>query len=110
MEGVVAFAGYLVYLVDEDDALFGLLHVVVAGLEQSRQQRFYVLAYVTGLGQHRCIDDSEGDVEQAGYGADEQRLAGAGGSHHDDVRLFYLHAVVSGVFLLASAFLGRDVA
>ena len=92
--GVVGLAGYLVYLVDEDDASLGSLHVVVGHLQQSGQDALHVLADIAGLGEHGGIDDGEGHVQQLGDGAGQQRLARSRRAHHDDVRLLYLHAVV----------------
>ena len=61
--GIVTLAGYLVYLVDEDDASLGPGHVIVSGLEQTGQNALHVLAHVSCLGQHGSVDDGEGYIE-----------------------------------------------
>ena len=93
--GVVLFAGYLVYFVNEDDAALGAAHVVVGHLKQPGEDALDVLADVTGFSENGGVDNGEGDVDEAGYGACEQRLAGSRGSHHDEVGFFQLHTVVA---------------
>ena len=93
---VVALAGDLVDLVDEDDATFGLLDVVVGDLQQPRKDALDVLAHVTRLGQHRGVHDGEGHLQQFGDRAGHQRLARTRGSHQHDVRLVDLHLVLLG--------------
>ena len=91
---VVLLASYLVYLVDEDDAALGSSHVVVGHLQQAREDALHVLAHVAGLGEHGGVDDGEGHLEQFCDGACQQGLARARCADHDDVALFYLHAIV----------------
>ena len=88
--GVVALAGDLVDLVDEDDTPLGLRHVVVGNLQQPREDALDILADIARLGEHRGIDDREGDLQQLGDRPGQQRLARAGGSHQHDVRLVEL--------------------
>ena len=85
--GVVAFAGDLVDLVDEDDAPFGGRHVVGSDLQQPREDALHVLAHVAGFGEHRCVDDGEGHVQQPCDGARHKRLARTRGADQHDVRL-----------------------
>lgn len=96
--GVVAFAGYLVDFVDEDDAALGGFYVVVGDLEESGQDAFYVFAYVAGFGEDGGVDDGEGDVELFGDGAGQEGFAGSCAAYHYDVGFFYFYAVV--VFFL----------
>ena len=91
--GVVALAGNLVDFVDKDDAPLGGLHVVVGHLKQAGENALYILAHVTGLGKHRGIDNGKGHLEQPGYCLGQQGLAGTRGTHHNDIRLLYLHIV-----------------
>ena len=93
--GVVLLAGYLVYLVDKDDASFRGRDVVVGHLQQSRQDALYVFAHIAGLGEDGGIHDGEGYVEELGDGACQQGLACARSADHDDVALLYLHFVVT---------------
>ena len=63
--GVVALAGDLVELIDENDAPFGLFQVVIGCLQQARQDAFHVFAHIARLGEHRGVDDGQGHVEHA---------------------------------------------
>ena len=72
--GVVALTGNLIYLVNEDDTAFGSLHVEVGHLQQSAQDALHILTHMTGLGQHRCIDNGEGHVQLLGNGTSQQGL------------------------------------
>ena len=87
---VVGFARDLVDLVDVDDPGLGLFDVVVGGLDQLEKDVLDVLADVAGLGQRGRVGDREGDVEDAGQGLGEQRLAAAGRAEQEDVRLLQL--------------------
>jgi hypothetical protein len=73
--------------------VLGLLHVEVGGLDELQQDVLDVLADVAGLGERRGIRDGEGHVEHAGQRLGEQRLAAAGGTDHQDVRLRQLDVV-----------------
>src|SRR5699024_4018397 len=57
--GVLRLTGDLVDLVDVDNAGFGLLRVVVGGLDQLEQNVLDVLADVSGLGQRCRVRDRE---------------------------------------------------
>ena len=92
--GIILLAGYLVYLVDKHDSALCRPYLIVGHLQQTREDALHILAHIAGLGEDGGVDNGEGHVEQLCNGARHQRLAGAGGSHHDDVRLLYLHAVL----------------
>src|SRR5690606_7335298 len=77
-----------------DDPALGPLDVVVGGLEEVRQDGLDVLADVAGLGQRRRVGDGEGDVEDAGERAGQQRLPRAGRPDEEDVALLELDVVV----------------
>ena len=94
---VVGLARDLVDLVDVDDPRFGLFDVVVGGLDQLQEDVLDVLADVAGLGQRRRVGDREGDVEDAGQGLGEQRLAAAGRAEQHDVRLLQLDLGLLGL-------------
>ena len=94
---VVGLARDLVDLVDVDDPRFGLLDVVVGGLDQLQEDVLDVLADVAGLGQRGRVGDREGDVEDPGQGLGEQRLAAAGRAEQHDVRLLQLDLGVLGL-------------
>ena len=84
---VVALAGDLVDLVDEDDAPFGQLDVVVGRLQQPREDALDILAHVARLGQYGGVDDGEGHLQQLGDRPGHQRLARTGRADQQDVRL-----------------------
>ena len=92
--GVVRLPGDLVDLVDEDNAALGLRLVEIGLLQEPGKQAFHVLAHITGFRQHGRIDNRERDIQQAGDGLREQRLARTGGTDQQDVGLFQFHAVV----------------
>ena len=83
---VVALAGDLVDLVDEDDAPFGGSHVVGGHLQQPREDALHVFAHVAGFGEHRGVDDGEGDVQQPCDRACHERLARSRRADEHDVR------------------------
>ncbi len=92
--GVFALPRNLVDLVDVDDALFGLLDVVVGGLDELEEDVLDVLADVAGFGQRRRVGDGEGDIKAAGQGLGQVGLAAAGGADQQDVGLGDLDVVV----------------
>src|SRR6478736_224653 len=92
--GVLALARNLVDFVDVDDALFGLLDVVVGGLDELEQDVLDVLAHVTGFGQGRGVGDGERDVQAPGKGLGQVGLAAARGADQQDVGLGDLDVVV----------------
>ena len=91
---VFALACDLVDLVDVDDAGFGLLDVVISGLQKLEKDIFDVLADVASFGQCRCISDRKRNVQHAGERLGEQRLAAAGRADEQNVRLGQLYLVV----------------
>ena len=93
--GVVAFAGDLVNFVDEDDTALCASHIVVGHLQQTAEDAFHVFADVTGLREHRGVDNGEGHFEEFGDGARQEGFAGTGRTDHDDVALFDLHIVIA---------------
>ena len=91
---VVGLAGDFVDLVDVDDALLGLVHLVVALLKQLLDDVFHVLADVAGFGEGRGVRHHEGHVEETGQGLGQQGLAGTGGTDQEDVALGQFDFVV----------------
>ena len=84
---IVGLAADLVDLVDIDDAALCPLDVVVGGLQQLEDNVLDILADIAGLGQRRCVGHSEGHVEDARQRLRQQRLAAAGRTDQQDVRL-----------------------
>ena len=87
---VLSLAGDLVDLVDVDDPLLSPIDVVVGGLEQLEEDVLHVLPDIAGLGETGGVGDGEWDVELAGEGLGEKRLARSGGADEEDVRLLQL--------------------
>jgi hypothetical protein len=73
--------------------------VEIGGLDEAQQDVLDVLADVAGLGEARRIGDAERDVQDLGQRLGEERLAAAGRSDEQDVRLAELDLVdlVAGV-------------
>src|SRR6266511_3535905 len=92
--GVLALAGDLVDLVDVDDAGLGLLDVVIGRLDQLEEDVLDVLTDVARLRQCRGVGDGEGDVQHAGQGLGQERLAASRRAEQDDVGLLQLDLVV----------------
>ena len=67
--GIVALAGNLVNLINENDASFRSLHVVIGGLQQLNEDILHIFAHVTSLGEHGGIGNSERNVEHLGNSA-----------------------------------------
>ncbi len=84
---VLGLAADLVDLVDIDDAALRLLDIIVRGLEQFQNDVLDILADIAGFGQRRRIGHGEGHVEGLGERLREQRLAAAGRTDEQDVRL-----------------------
>ena len=89
-EGLADF----VNLVNVNDALLGAADVHVGVLQELEEHVLDVLADVAGLGEGGGVGDGEGDVEDFGQDAREERLAGAGGAHEQDVGLLDLDAAL----------------
>src|SRR5258708_6588477 len=94
---VVGLAADLVDLVDIDDATLGALDVVVGGLQQLEDDVLDVLADIAGFGERGRIRHGEGHVEDARKSLRQQRLAGAGRTDQQDVRLRELDVVGLGL-------------
>src|SRR4051794_31456602 len=87
---VVALAADLVDFIDVDDAALRFVFVVAGGLVELEDDVLDIFADVSRLGQRRRVDDRERNAEHAREGLRQQRLAGAGGTDQQDVRLLQL--------------------
>ena len=99
---VLAGLADLVDLVDVDDPALGGGDVVVGGHDELEDQVLDVLADVAGLGQRGGVADGERDVQAAGQGLRQGRLAAAGGADQEDVALGDLDVREVGVVDLAA--------
>src|SRR5437868_324893 len=85
--GVLVFATDLVYFIDVDDAGLSASYVAFGSLQQLKDDVLYVFADVTRFREGSCIHDGERNIQHAGQGLRQQRLARAGGADQHDVRL-----------------------
>ncbi len=99
--GVFRLARNLVDFVDVDNAGLGLLHIVIALLQQLLDDVFHVLAHVTGFGQRGGIGNGERHVQHARQRFGQQGLARAGGTDEQDVALGQLDVFVIATGLKA---------
>ena len=101
-DGVVGagLAGNLVELIEVDDAVLGLLNVLVGRVVEVADGDFDIGADEAGLREARGIRDGEWHVEELREVREQCRLAAAGRAEHDDVRLLNLRAVVVRVAVL----------
>ncbi len=63
---IVAFAGYLVYLVYEHYASLCCFHIVIRRLQQAGKYAFDIFAHIAGLGQHRSVYYGKRHMQQTG--------------------------------------------
>ena len=91
---IVGLAADLVDFVDVDDAALRPLDVVVGVLQQLQNDVLDILADVAGFGQRGCIGHRERHVEDARQRLRQQRLAAAGRTDEQDVRLGEFDVVV----------------
>src|SRR6185437_2655234 len=92
---ILRLSGNLVDLVDVDDAALAFGDIEVTGLEQADEDVLHVFADVAGFGERGRVGDRERNVENAGQGLGEQRLADAGRADEQDVRLVELDVVIA---------------
>ena len=95
---VVALAGDLVDLVDEDDSR-PAGYVVVGRLKQPREDTSTSSPHVARLGQYGRVDDRERNVQQLGDSPGHQRLARTGRTDHQDVRLVDLDLLFAALLV-----------
>ena len=93
--GVVGLTGDLVNFVDIDDSDLGLVHVVIALLQQLLDDVLNILADVARLGEGSGVGDGEGNIKEPGQGLSQQGLTAAGGAHQQDIAFAQLHFVAS---------------
>lgn len=93
---VFGLAGDLVYLVDVDDTHLRAIDIVIGGGDELEQDVFDVLAYISGLGERRCVGNGKGDVEYTRERLGQKRLATACGTEQQDVALGKLDLVILG--------------
>ena len=95
---VVALAGDLIDLIDENNASLSGLNVIIGRLQQACQDAFDVFSHIARFSQNGGVDYAEGHVQLACHGTRQQGLARSRGTDHDDVGFLNLH-VISSRFL-----------
>ena len=96
---IVGLAADLVDFVDIDDAALRALDIVVGRLQQLQDDVLDVLADIAGFGQRRRIRHRERHVENPRQRLRQQRLARAGRTDQQDVRLREFDVVVLGLVI-----------
>ena len=91
---VVRLARNLIDFVDVDDAALGLVHFVIAVLQQLLDDVLDVFAHVAGFGQRGGVSDDERDVQEACQRLCEQGLARASRPDEQDVALRQLDIIL----------------
>src|SRR5208337_2745062 len=99
--GILVLLGDLVDFVDIDDALLGLLHIAIGGLQELQDDVLDVLTDVAGFGKGGGVHDGEWNVEHAGKGLRNERLARARGTDQDNIGLAEFH--FTGLFVEENA-------
>src|SRR5208282_3756279 len=99
--GILVLLGDLVDFVDIDDALLGLLHIAIGGLQELQDDVLDVLTDVAGFGKGGGVHDGEGNIEHAGKGLRKERLARARGTDQDNIGLAEFH--FTGLFVEENA-------
>ena len=99
IDGIVGLAADLVDFVDIDDAALRALDIIVGRLQQLQDDVLDVLADIAGFGQRRRIRHRERHVENPRQRLRQQRLARAGRTDQQDVRLREFDVVVLGLVI-----------
>jgi hypothetical protein len=98
---VVRLTRYFVDFVDVDDAVLGLLHIVVALLQQLLDDVLDVLTDVAGFGQRGGIGHDERHIQESCQGLGQQSFSGTGRANQQDIALGQFHFVVFGLIAQA---------
>ena len=80
----------LVDFIDVDDAALRAFQVEISSLQQLQEQVLNIFADVASLGQRGGVTNSERHIQDARKRLGQQRLAGTGGTDHQDVGLIKL--------------------
>jgi len=100
---VFGFTGYLVNLVDINDAAFGRLTITSGRLIQAQEDVLNILSDVTGFGEGGRVDNGEWNLELTGEGLREKCFAGSGGPDEENIRFRQLDVVSIAVRLVLDA-------
>ena len=81
----------LVDLVDIDNTVLCLFHVIVGSLDQLQQDILHILAHITGLRQSGGVRDGKGHTQHPRQRLSQQRLTGSRRTQHQHVALLQFH-------------------
>ena len=88
---VLAFAGYLVQLVDIDDAALGAFHIKIRRLQKAEKDVLHIFADIARLGECGGVGNGERHIQHARERLRKERFAAAGGADEQNVGLLQLH-------------------
>ena len=88
---VLAFAGYLVQLIDIDDAALGTLHIKICRLQKTEKNVLHILADVACLGECRSVCNGERNIQHTRESLRKKRFSAAGGTDEQNIGLLQLH-------------------
>ena len=88
---VLAFAGYLVQLVDVDDAALGAFHIKIRRLQKAEKDVLHIFADIARLGERGGVGNGERHIQHARERLRKERFAAAGGSDEQNIGLLQLH-------------------
>ena len=72
---IVALTGYLVYLVDKDNASLCGLDIIVGHLQQTGKNALNIFTDVTCLGKYRSVNNGKGYIEHLSDSTRQQGLS-----------------------------------
>ena len=90
---VLALAGYLVQLVDIDDAALGAFHIKIRRLQKAEKDVLHILADIARLGERGGVGNGERHIQHARERLRKERFAAAGGADEQNIGLLQLHIV-----------------
>ena len=82
---IVALAGDLVDLVNENDTSFRSCDIVVRLLKQTREDTLHILSHISCLCKDSSVNDCERHIKELGYSLGHQGLTGTGRTYHENI-------------------------
>src|SRR5690554_1184408 len=90
---VLGFTGNLINLIDIDDTLFSLLHIVISRLNKFEQDILHIFAHIASFRQGSGVGNGKGHIQNAGQGLGQQSLAHTGGSQKQNIAFMQFHFI-----------------
>ncbi len=91
--GVLRLTGDLVDLVNIDNPLFRLFHIIIGGLDQFEEDILHILTDITGFRQRGGIGNGKGNIQDLGQGLRKQGFTAPGRPQEQDIALLELDIV-----------------